>query len=108
MKEKKEKWMKEYSNELKLKVVKEALEGCSSAYLAEKYKIRNASLIRQWKNSYLKNGELSIKQMKKQGSGKVKQNKEETLEEKVKRLEMENAVLKKYHELLMEEETKRK
>lgn len=108
MKETKEKWMKEYSNEFKLKVIKEALQGYSSAYLAEKYKIRNASLIRQWKNNYLKNGEQSIKHMKKQGSGRVKINKTETLEEKVKRLEMENAVLKKYHELLMEEETRRK
>jgi transposase-like protein len=33
---------------------------------------------------------------------------EETLEQKVKRLEMENALLKKFNELLMEEETKRK
>ena len=94
--------MKHYSIDFRLMVVKDRLEnGTSAAQLVVKYDLSTDRIIRTWVNWYQKNGiPKPLSNGKKKGRPKAR---DETLEQKVARLEMENKLLKKFHELLREE-----
>jgi len=85
---------------------KHIIDGITVSRLSTEYSVdeRRIKLWCSWQRQY-----GLPKQMtgKRQGRPPLKEN-EETLERKVKRLEMENTLLKKLNELLMEEETKQK
>ena len=87
-------------------VDKHIKQGIAILQLHKQYGV-NTRQIQRWCAWYRQNG--IPKQMTGKRKGRPKLNDaEETLEQKVKRLEMENELLKKLNELLMEEETKRK
>lgn len=94
-----------YTIEFREKLLTEHEQGVSFSMLSKQYNI-NERVIKRWSKWKRENG------IPKQVTGRVRKGrpraKPETLEEEVKRLRMENEVLKKFHELLMEEETKRK
>jgi len=96
--------MKHYSIECRHDIVNEYKKGCISRNdLCEKYGIHKTQL-RNWS--------IWVKQygIPKQLTGKQRgrpHKVEETLEMKIKRLEMENTLLKKFHELLKEESRKK-
>lgn len=100
------KGMKAYSLEFRQEVVNKHLdEGISTSQLCREYGLCETQIklwCRWWRQYGLP------KQLTGKTKGRPKATGEETLEQKVKRLEMENALLKKFNELLMEEETKRK
>ncbi len=100
------KGMTRYPIEFREKVAKERLEqGTSIPALQKKYGIPSQAQIVNWTSWYANNN--TAKQVTGKKKGRPKTN-YESIEEELKFLRMENAVLKKYHELLMEEETKRK
>lgn len=99
------KGMKHYSLDFRQKIVNlHICEGVSLSQIAQDYDITRSriALWCSWQRQY-----GLPKQMtgKRKGRPKIKP---DSLEERVKFLEMENALLKKFNELLMEEETKRK
>lgn len=99
------KGMKHYSIEFRQKIVDLHLkEGVSVSQLSEEYCL-NPSQIHFLCQRFRKYGTPKQLTGKKRGRPT---NKEETLEQEVQRLRMENEVLKKYHELLFEEMSKRK
>jgi len=100
------KGMRRYPMWLRQEVVRKRVkEGQMTLQLCEEYGI-SATQVKNWCQWQRQYGEP--KQNTGKRIGRPREGTEETLEQKVKRLEMENALLKKYHELLMEEETKRK
>lgn len=100
------KGMKHYSIEFREVVAKERLEtGASIPFLQQKYGIPSQAQIVNWTKWYQENNTPKQMTGKKKGRPKINH---ESLEERLKFLEMENVLLKKFNELLMEEETKRK
>lgn len=100
------KGMTRHPIEFREKVAKERLEqGASIPALQKKYGIKSQAQIVNWTRWYAENNTATQVTGKKKGRPKTNY---ESIEEELKFLRMENAVLKKYHELLMEEETKRK
>jgi len=101
------KGMKHYSLEIRQEVVDKHLrEGVSTWVLCKQYGIDSTQVQNwcRWQREY---------EMPKQLTGKKRgrprtSGGEETLEQKIKRLEMENELLKKFNELLREEETELK
>lgn len=96
------KGMKHYPIEFRQTVVREHSEdGLSISYLCVKYGIHKRQINNwcKWTKEYGVPKQMTGKQ---RGRSKAESS-EETLEQKVKRLEMENALLKKYRELLKEE-----
>ena len=90
--------MTRYPIALREQVVKERLEcGTTMRILMEKYNIPDKKPIKNWMTWYRLYG------VPQQITNKGHKARDETLEQKVKRLEMENALLKKFHELLREE-----
>ena len=80
------------------------IQGVSVSKFIEDYNLNHTQIVYwcKWKKQY---------GIPKQITGKRKgrpKAKPDSLEERLKFLEMENALLKKFNELLMEEETKRK
>lgn len=94
-----------FSLESRNKILSEHELGVSFSMLSKQYNI-NERTLKRWAKWKRENG------IPKQVTGKIRKGRPktnpETLEEEVKRLRMENEVLKKFHELLMEEKTKRK
>jgi len=103
--------IKWYPIEFRMKVIQDKLEnGLSAQQLALKYDLSGKRIVEKWLTWYRQNGvpKQAAKNTGKKRTGRPRKVlTEETLEQKVARLEMENALLKKFHELL-EEETKRK
>ena len=101
------KGMKHYPLEFRQEVVdKRMKDGKSLTWVCEWYGL-NRSIVKDWCRWQREYG--IPKQMTDKVRGRPRVNGSyETLEQKVKRLEMENALLKKFNELLMEEETKQK
>jgi transposase-like protein len=99
------KGMSWYSIEYRLQILNEHANGLSFSSLSKQYNI-DERVLKRWSKWKRENG------IPKQITGKVRKGrpraKPESLEEENKRLKMENALLKKFNELLMEEETKRK
>lgn len=99
-----QKGMKHYPLEFRQKIVDLHIsKGLSLSQLAQDYNIARdrVALWCRWQKQYGVPKQITGK---KKGRPKIRT---ETLEEEVKRLRMENEVLKKFHELLMEE-TKRR
>ena len=99
------KGMTHYPLEIREKIEKlNTLDGISFSQITQEFGVHESQIKSwcKWKRQY-----GIPKQMtgKKRGRSKVKI---ESLEEENKRLKMENQLLKKFNELLMEEETKRK
>jgi len=100
------KGMKKYSLEFRERVARERLEeGATIPYLQKKYGIKSQAQIVNWTKWYSENGTAKQVTGKRRGRPKVDPS---STEERLKFLEMENALLKKLNELLLEEETKRK
>ena len=85
---------KTYSQEFKLEVVRAFLDG-EGGYreLALKYGVRNSSQIRDWVNRYLEGGEGAL--VRHASGRRRKDDREETIEERCARLELENEILKR-------------
>jgi transposase-like protein len=99
------KGMKHYPLEFRQIIVDEHMnKGYTINFLTQKYSL-SPSQVKAWCRWQKKYG------IPKQVTGKTRGRPKicyESVEEELKRLRMENTVLKKYHELLLEEETKRK
>ena len=91
---------KHFSLELKMQIIKEWESGIPMSQLVLKYDLYGVRIIKRWLAWYRANG--VPKRVIEENRGRHK-NKNETIEQKVKRLEMENDLLKKFHELLKEE-----
>lgn len=88
------KGMKQYSKEIKKKAIKLYLEeGMSTKEINKKLEIKDPNRIYNWVIEYRKEGE---KVFEKKPRGRKKKQ-EESIEEKIARLEMENEILKKFH-----------
>ena len=96
---------KKYSPKLKIQVINEYLNSSSSSsYLAKKYKISDRKIVSTWVKQYEQYGEkyfytetrgrTTKAECPKKGRPR-KYEKKLTTEEKIKFLEMENAILKK-------------
>jgi transposase-like protein len=82
---------KDYPLELKLEAIRlREEEGLLYREITEKLEIRDPDIVRSWMKIYRKEGE---KGLKKPRTGRPKKNKD-SLEERIRRLEMENAILK--------------
>ena len=98
--------MKRYSLSLRQEVVDKHLkEGISKPQLCKEYGL-DPTQVKVWCRWQRKYG--LPKNLGANAHGRPKTSGSETLEQKVKRLEMENDLLKKLNELLMEEESKQK
>lgn len=86
-----------YSPELKLEVVKRALAGESVILLGSEYEIPDPDYIYVWMDKYKTYGEVGLKPKRKK---KTILDKDQLIQE----LEMENEILKKYLQILNEEE----
>lgn len=98
------KGMKRYSIVFRQMVVDERLKGETLSVLEKKYNVGPDQIV-NWVKWFKQYG--TPKQITGKRRGRPS-HKEETLEEEVKRLRMENEVLKKYRELLYEEMSKKK
>lgn len=100
------KGMTHYPLEFRQEIVRKRFEvGNSITQLCNEYGLNHTQVEAwcRWQRQYGIPKQLTGKKR-----GRPRISGDETLEQKVKRLEMENALLKKFNELLMEEETKRK
>lgn len=93
-----------YSTELKLAAVEKFLAGANKNDVLEEFAISSRSLFNKWIVIYRDQGASALAPKVKGRPAKNRIPKEETLEEKVYRLEMENALLKKFHALMEQEQ----
>jgi transposase len=89
---------KTYSFELKKKAVEMRLQGIPKAKVAEELGIQDISRLKVWMRKYRKEGFSGLVDRR----GRRKEYKED-LERRLKWLEMENEVLKKWFEILTRE-----
>jgi transposase len=89
---------KTYSFELKKKAVEMRLQGIPKAKVAEELGIQDISRLKVWMRKYRKEGFSGLVDRR----GRRKEHKED-LERRLKWLEMENEVLKKWFEILTRE-----
>ena len=98
------KGMKHYSKETKLEAVRLFLEvGLTRAEVAEQLGLRRASAVKRWVKQFRQAGPAAFDKPK----GRPRK-RAESLEEEVKRLRMENDLLKKFHAELRKEELARR
>ena len=85
--------------EIRKMIVAERQSGSTMKELCEKYQVIERQIRKwcEWTREYGIPKQLTGKRRGRQKAG------EEAAEQKIKRLEMENALLKKFHELLREE-----
>jgi transposase len=91
---------KKYSEALKLEAVQAFLNGMTKDQVMTMFGIRNKTQLEMWVRRYR---ELGAKGLEERPRGRKPAAPGETLEQKVQRLEMENAALKKLHALAAEE-----
>lgn len=102
-----------YSRELKLEMIKRNLEGESGYKLALELKSVDQTVVRDWKNIYLKKGESGIHDSHTRKSFKLKDEREHLKAHKRilarnEYLEAENEVLKKWCALILQRSEKPK
>jgi len=86
----------DYPLEIKVQAVKMCLEeGRSYTDITQILGIRDPERVEHWVSLYRKEGEKALKKPRRGRPKKIKG--EETPQQKIARLEMENALLKKYH-----------
>jgi transposase-like protein len=95
---------KHYSSEVKLAAVERVLTGVSKSEVIVEFGISNRSLLNKWLVLYRLDGAKGLVGKPKGRPKRSVDLSPETLEQKVYRLEMENAVLKKFHALMAKEE----
>lgn len=100
-----------YSRELKLEMIKRNLEGESGYKLALELKSVDQTVVRDWRNLYLKNGESGIHDSHTRKSFKLKNEREHLKAHKKilarnEYLEAENEVLKKWCALILQRSEK--
>jgi transposase-like protein len=94
--------MKRYSVEFRTMVINEWMNnGTPMKQLVLKYDLSTVRIIKKWLAWYREYGKPEPPASGKK-RGRIR-TKDETLEQRVSRLEMENDLLKKFHELLREE-----
>lgn len=93
---------KSYPYELKVAAVEKFLNGTPKSQILFEFEISTRALFNKWVAIYRKDGALGL--AAKTRGRKPSVAGQETLEQKVYRLEMENAVLKKFHALMAKEE----
>lgn len=93
---------RKYSPELKLLAVEKFLAGTRKEDVLIEFSISNRSVFNKWLNLYRRDGAAALQPMPVGRKPKASKPGEETSEEKIERLEMENALLKKYHALMAE------
>lgn len=96
--------IKEYSSQVKLAAVERFLAGVSKSEVIVEFGISNRSLLNKWLAIYRRQGAQGLVAKAKGRPKRSVDLSPETLEQKVYRLEMENAVLKKFHALMAKEE----
>ncbi|ETI70910.1 transposase [Neobacillus vireti] len=89
---------KSYSFELKLDAVKRIQAGESVKIVAKQLEVSDPDYIYEWIDKYKTYGEVGLKRKKRKSLLNDK--------DKIKELEMENEILKKYLQILKEEEKK--
>jgi transposase len=89
---------KSYSFELKLEAVKRIQAGESVQIVAKQLEVSDPDYIYEWIDKYKTYGEVGLKRKKRMSLLNDK--------DKIKELEMENEILKKYLQILKEEEKK--
>jgi transposase len=89
---------KTYSFELKKKAIEMKLRGIPHAKIAEELGIQDVGRLKIWMKKYREQGDFGLMEHR----GRRKEYKD--LEREVKRLRMENDVLKKWLEILAKEE----
>ncbi|MDQ1000379.1 transposase [Neobacillus niacini] len=87
---------KSYSFELKLEAVKRIQAGESVQIVAKQLEVSDPDYIYEWIDKYKTYGEVGLKRKKRMSLLNDK--------DKIKELEMENEILKKYLQILKEEE----
>lgn len=95
---------KDYSPEMKLAAIEKFLAGTTKAEVIDEFGISTRSLFNKWLATYRSEGAQSLAKKPKGRPKRSVDQSPETLEQKVYRLEMENAVLKKFHALMAKEE----
>jgi len=93
-----------YSPEMKLAAIKKFLAGTTKAEVIDEFGISTRSLFNKWLATYRAEGAQGLAKKPKGRPKRSVDQSQETLEQKVYRLEMENAVLKKFHALMAKEE----
>ena len=95
---------KDYSPEMKLAAIEKFLAGTTKAEVIDEFGISTRSLFNKWLAIYRSEGAQGLAKKPKGRPKRSVDQSQETLEQKVYRLEMENAVLKKFHALMAKEE----
>ncbi len=95
---------KTYPTELKVAAVEKFLSGALKTDVLQEYEITRRALLNKWIAIYRVQGRQGLAHKPKGRPVKTHSPENETLEEKVYRLEMENAILKKYHALMEQEQ----
>jgi transposase len=95
---------KHYSPEAKLAAIEKFLAGTTKAEIIDEFHISNRALFNKWLAIYRTQGAEGLAGKPKGRPKRRVDQSQETLEQKVYRLEMENAVLKKFHALMAKEE----
>lgn len=97
---------KKYTGEFKEKVVKEYLSGQHGGLntVAKIYDVRNVSQLKKWLKKYREDPTSLHRENRgrKKYSSKTDKSKEEILQEQINYLTMENAILKKWVQLIKE------
>lgn len=97
-KKKKQRSYKTYSQELKLQAIQLSLEkGLTDAEVCEKLGIHDPGRLVKWRKKYQEEGEFGLRETR---GRKQNQENPADLQRYIKKLEMENEILKKYAELL--------
>jgi transposase len=91
-----------YPFELKLAAVQAFDSGTSRHELLARFEIRNMTQLDNWLSAYRRGGEDALRP-KRRGRPARTVASEETVDQKIARLQMENAALKKLHALVVEE-----
>ena len=89
----------DYPLELKLKALKLVEDGLTQAEVTERLGIRDPKRVKNWLWAYRREGILGLKKPR-----RGRPPKRENTEAYIRRLEMENALLKKFHTELRKEE----
>ena len=93
-----------YSTDAKVAAVEKFLDGALKTDVLQEFDITGRALLNKWIAIYRAEGAQGLAHKPKGRPVKTHSPENETLEEKVYRLEMENAILKKYHALMEQEQ----
>lgn len=99
---------KSYSTELKVAAVEKFLAGTSKSDVLLEFGISQRSVFNKWVAAYRKDGPMGLASKAKGRKPVERDPAHQSLEERVRFLEMENEVLKKLHALMDQDQTLKK